>query len=172
MRCFSLQKSASNRTDLGYNFSSTSIASTSTIVFVPPTNNAEIKNNDIKNELASKNVDKDKSILGAPPKLDKKEIKNPRAKKGHSQKPKQKKQHFCYHYGTAVHTQPNCYKWLATQKSNNMIASGDQNQFPSSFTPLGDLLKALMFISNLNSFNSSPFLPDQGFAKWKGSFKV
>ena len=38
-----------------------------------------------------------------------------------------------------------------------MIASGNQNQFPSSFAPLGDLLKALMFLSNLNSFNSSPY---------------
>ena len=55
--------------------------STSTTVFVLPTNNVEIENNDVKNELASENIDKGKSILGAPPKLDKKEIKNPRAKK-------------------------------------------------------------------------------------------
>ena len=55
-----------------------------------------------------------KSILGAPPKLDKKEIKNPKAKKGNTQKPKQKKQHFFHHYGVARHTRPNCYKWLAT----------------------------------------------------------
>ena len=34
----SLQKSASDRTGLGYDFSSPSIASTSTTVFVPPTN--------------------------------------------------------------------------------------------------------------------------------------
>ena len=53
-----------------------------------------------------------------------------------------------------------------------MIASGDQNQLPSSFAPLGDLLKAFMFLSNLNDFNSSPLLPDQGFTKWKGSSKV
>ena len=53
-----------------------------------------------------------------------------------------------------------------------MIASGDQNQLPSSFTPLGDLHKALMFLSNLNGFNSSPSLPNQGFAKRKGSSKV
>ena len=53
-----------------------------------------------------------------------------------------------------------------------MIASRDQNQFPSSFAPLGDFLKAHMFLSNLNDFNSSPLLPDQGFAKWKGSSKV
>ena len=126
----------------------------------------------IKIELASENIDKGKSILGAPPKLDKKEIKNPRAKKGNTQKPKQKKQHFCHHCGVVGHTRPNYYKWLAIQKSNSMITSRDQNQFPSSFAPLGDLLKALMFLLNLNGFNSSPSLPDQGFAKRKGSSKV
>ena len=53
-----------------------------------------------------------------------------------------------------------------------MIALGDQNQFPSSFAHLGDLLKALMFLSNLNGFYSSLSPPDQGFAKQKGSSKV
>ena len=84
----SLQKSASDRTGSGYDFSSSSITSTSTTIFVSPTDNIETENNDVKNELDSKNVDKGKSILGAPPKLDKKEIKNPRAKKGNTQKPK------------------------------------------------------------------------------------
>ena len=97
----------------------------------------------------------------------KNETKNPRTKKGNSQKPKQKKQHFCHHCSLAEHTRPNCYKWLATQKSNNIIASEDQNQFPSSFAPLGDLFKTLIFLSNLNGFNSSPSPPDQGFAKGK-----
>ena len=160
-----LQKSTSDRISLGYDFSSPSIASTSATVFFPPTNNIEIENNNVKNELASENIDKDKSILGTPPKLDKKEIKNPKAKKGNSQKPKQKKQHFFHHCGATKHTQPNCYKWLATQKSNSMIASGDQNQLSSSFAPFRDLLKALMFLSNLDDFNSSPSPPDQGFAK-------
>ena len=168
----SLQKSTSDRTSLGYEFSSPSIASTSTTVFIPLANNVETKNNDVKNELVSENVNKGKSILGAPPKLDKKEIKNSRVKKGITQKPKQKKQHFCHHCGVVRHTQPNCYKWLATQKSNNMITLGDQNQFPSSFAPLGDLLKALMFLSNLNSFNSSSSPSNQGFAKRKDSSKV
>ena len=48
-----------------------------------------------------------------------------------------------------------------------MIMSGDQNQFPSTFAPLGDLLKALMFLLNLNDFNSSPSLLDQRFAQQK-----
>ena len=89
-----LQKSAFDRIGLGYDFSSSSIASASTSIFVPPANNNETKNNDNKNELATENIDKGKSILGAPPKLDKKEIKNPRAKKGNTQKPKQKKSAF------------------------------------------------------------------------------
>ena len=80
----SLQKSVFDRTGLGYDFSSPSIASTSTTIFVPPTNDIETKNNVVKNELASENIDKGKSILGAPPKLDKKEIKNPRAMKANS----------------------------------------------------------------------------------------
>ena len=83
----SLQKSAFDRTDLGYDFSSSSIASTNTIVFVPLANNIEIENNVVENELASEKINKGKSILEAPLKLDKKQIKNPRAKKGNSQKP-------------------------------------------------------------------------------------
>ena len=75
------QKSASDRTGLGYDFFSPSIASASTTVFVPPSNNFESKNDDVQNVLASENIDKGKSILGALPKQDKKEIKNPRAKK-------------------------------------------------------------------------------------------
>ena len=44
----SLQKSASNRTGLGYDLSSPIIASASTTVFVSPTNNAESKNINVK----------------------------------------------------------------------------------------------------------------------------
>ena len=80
----SLEKSASDWTGLGYDFSSSNIASTSTFVFVPLSNNVEIENNDVKIDLASENLDKGKSILGAPPKQDKKEAKNPRAKKANS----------------------------------------------------------------------------------------
>ena len=80
----SLQKSASDRTGLGYGFSSSNIASTSTTVFVPLDNNVEIENNNVKTDLASENLDKGKPILGAPPKQDKKEAKNPTAKKANS----------------------------------------------------------------------------------------
>ena len=64
---FNLQKSASDRTNLGYDFYSSSTTSISTTIFVPPANNIETENNDVQNELASENRDKSKSILGAPP---------------------------------------------------------------------------------------------------------
>ena len=84
----SIQKFALDQTGLGYGFFSSNTTSTSTTVFVPPINNVEIENNDVKTDLTSENLDKGKSILGAPPKQDKKEAKNPRAKKANSQKPK------------------------------------------------------------------------------------
>ena len=49
------QKSASDRIDLGYDFSSPSIASTSTTVFVSPANTVEFENNDVKTVLAYEN---------------------------------------------------------------------------------------------------------------------
>ena len=171
-KMLNFQKYSSDRTGLGYDFSFSNIASSSTTVFVSPTNNVNFENNDVKTDLASENIDKGKSILGAPAKLDKKETRNPRTKKRNNQKSKQKKQHLCQHCGASRHTRPNCYKWLATQQSNSMISFGNQNQFPSSFTHLGDLLKTLMFLLNLNSFNSSPSPSDQGFTKRKGSSKV
>ena len=73
----SLQKFVSDRMGLGYGFSSSNIAYTSTTVFVPLSNNVEIENNNVKTDLASENLDKGKSILGAPLKQDKKEAKNP-----------------------------------------------------------------------------------------------
>ena len=75
----SIQKSASDRTGLGYGLTSSNTASTNTTVFVPPASNTKIENTDAKISLASENLDKGKSILGAPPKLDKKVVKNPKA---------------------------------------------------------------------------------------------
>ena len=85
------QKFASDQIGLGYDFSSSNIASTSTTVFISPTNNVESENNDVKTVLFSENIDKGKSILGVSHKFDKKETKNLRAKKGNNQKSKQKK---------------------------------------------------------------------------------
>ena len=123
----SFQKSISDRTSLRYDFSSSNIASSSTTVFVLPANNVNSENKYVKTDLASENIDKDKSILEAPPKLEKIVTKNPRTKKGSNQKSKQKKQHLCHHCGATGRTRPNCYKWLATQQSNNMISSRNQN---------------------------------------------
>ena len=75
----SFQKFASDRTGLGYNFSSPNIAST---------NNVNSENNDCKTNIASENVNKGKSIFGAPSKLEKKETRNLRTKKGNNQKSK------------------------------------------------------------------------------------
>ena len=83
-KMLSIQKSASGRIGLGYDFPSSNISFTSATVFVPPSNNVKIENNNVKTDLASENLDKDKSILGAPPKLEKKNAKNPKAKKATS----------------------------------------------------------------------------------------
>ena len=85
-KMLSIQKFASNRIDLGHGLSSSNTAFTSTTVFVPPARNTETENTNVKISLASENLDKGKSILGAPSKLDKKDVKNPKAKKANSQK--------------------------------------------------------------------------------------
>ena len=77
----SFQKYSSDRTGLGYDFSSPNIASSSTTMFVSPSNNVNSENNECKTDITSENVDNGKSILGAPPKLEKKKTRNPRTKK-------------------------------------------------------------------------------------------
>ena len=72
----SFQKATFDKTGLGYNFSYPNIASSSTIVFVSPANNVNFEKNECKTEINSENVDNDKSILGAPPKVKKKETRN------------------------------------------------------------------------------------------------
>ena len=134
----SLQKAASDKTGLGYDFSSSNIASSSTIVFVSPANNINSENNECKTNVASENVDKGKSILGAPPKLEQKETRNLRTKKVNNKKSQPKKPHLCHHCGASGHTYPSCYKWLAIQHSNSTISSRNQNQFISSFASLGN----------------------------------
>ena len=107
-----LYKSASNGTGLGYELSNSSpnIAYSSKIVFVSPANDNDAENNEVKTEIASENLDKGKSIQGAPPKVEKKETRNPRNKKDNNKKSQPKKPHFCHHYGALRHTRSNCYK--------------------------------------------------------------
>ena len=71
---------------MGYDFSSPNIASSSTTMFVSPANNVNSESNETKTEIASENIDKSKSILGAPPKLEKKETRNPRTRKVNNKK--------------------------------------------------------------------------------------
>ena len=101
------------------------ISYSSTTVFVSAANNVNSKNNDVKTILASENIDKGKSILGAPPKVEKKETRNLRNKKVKNIKSQQKKPYFCHHYGALGQTHPNCYKWFATQQSNSMLSPGN-----------------------------------------------
>ena len=74
------QKATSNKTGLRYDHSlsscSTSSSALNNVVFVPPASNAKPKIIKSKIEIVSKDKhDKAKSILGAPPKFVKKEIK-------------------------------------------------------------------------------------------------
>ena len=102
---------------MGYELSNSShIASSSKTIFVSPTNNENLEKNETKTEIASENnLDKGKSILGAPPKIEKKETRNPKSNKAKNKKSQPKKPHFCHHCEVSGHTRPNCYKWLATQ---------------------------------------------------------
>ena len=72
---------------MGYKFSiSPNIASFSKTAFISPVNDDISKNVDTKTEIASENIDKDKSILVAPPKVEKKETRNSRTKKDNNKK--------------------------------------------------------------------------------------
>ena len=103
---------------MGYELSNSShIASSSRTVFVSHANNENLEKNETKIEIASENnLDKGKSILGAPPK----------SNKAKNKKSQPKKPHFCHQGGVSRHTRLNCYKWLATQQSNSVLSSGGQ----------------------------------------------
>ena len=82
----SFQKVAFEKTGLRYKFSSPNIASSSKIVFVSRSNDNDAENNEAKIEISSENLGKEKSILVAPPKVEKKETKNPRTKKDNNKR--------------------------------------------------------------------------------------
>ena len=92
--------------------------------------------------------DKGKSILGAPPKVVKKETKQ---NNHHStnKKSQPKKPHF-YHYCRAFeHTCPNCYKWLATQQSNNVSPLGAKINSNSLWPLLKNFLRLSYYSQTL-----------------------
>ena len=62
------------------------IASSSITMFVSFVDNVNSENNEFKTKIASENLDKGKSILGAPFKVERKEIRNPRTKKVNKKK--------------------------------------------------------------------------------------
>ena len=126
-KMLSFQKATSEKIGLGYDLSSPNITSSSTTMFVSPVNNVNSENNECKTKIASENIDKSKSILGAPPKVEKKKTRNPRTKKVNNKKSQPKKPHLYYHCGALGHTCSNCYKWLAAQQSNSMLSFGNQN---------------------------------------------
>ena len=72
----SFQKATSDKTELAYDFSSRNIVSLSTTVFVSHVDNVNYKNNEFRSKIASENLDKEEFILGAPPKVEKKETRN------------------------------------------------------------------------------------------------
>ena len=70
---------------MGYELSNSSyIASFSRTIFVLPADNVSFENNETKNEIASQNLDKGKSR--APPKIEKKETRNPKSNKAKNKK--------------------------------------------------------------------------------------
>ena len=60
-----LQKSAFDQTGSWCDFFSPIIVTSSSNVFVPPANNVEIENNDVKNELTSEDVDRKSTRLNS-----------------------------------------------------------------------------------------------------------
>ena len=111
-----VQKSELDKTGLEYDhsisFCSTSSNDLNRVIFVPLNNNDNSDNNEVTDK--TKNVSEDrsekgKSILGASPKVGKKETKQ---KNHHStnKKSQPKKSHFCHYCGASGHTHPNCYK--------------------------------------------------------------
>ena len=161
-----------DKTSLGYDpLSSCSTSSNvlNRVIFVPLAYNDNSKVTKTKTENVSKDKsDKGKSILGAPPKVGRKETKQ-NNHRSTNKKSQPKKPHFYHYCGAFGHTRHNCYKWLATQQSNSVSSLENQNQLQLSLAPLGELFKAVMLLSNFNGFNYPPYPSEQWFMSKKGS---
>ena len=83
---------------MGYKLSNSfDIASSSKTVFVSPANNENLEKNETKIEIAGENnLDKGKSILGAPLKIEMKETRNPKSNKAKNKMSQLKKPHFSF----------------------------------------------------------------------------
>ena len=167
-----VQKSAFDKIGLEYDHFLSSCSTSSNalnLIFIPPTNNenSEVTNPKTENVSEDKS-DKGKSILRAPLKVGKKEIKqnNHRSTNKKSQPKKPHFGHYCRAFG---HTRPNCYKWLTNQQSNSVSSLGNKNQLRLFLAPFGELLKAVMLLSNFNGLNSPPYPSKQRFMQKKGS---
>ena len=81
---------------MGYELSNSShIASSSKTIFVSPVNNENLEKNETKTQIVSEtNLDNGKSILGAPPKIEKKETRNPKSNKAKKKKSQPKSRIF------------------------------------------------------------------------------
>ena len=91
-----LQNSAFDKTGLGYELSNSfHIASSSKAVFVSPAKNENLEKNETQTEIASENnLDKGKSILGAPFMIKKKETRNRKSNKAKNKKSQPEKVAF------------------------------------------------------------------------------
>ena len=119
------QKDASDKTSLGYNHSlsscSTSSNALSRAIFVPPANNDNFEETEPKTENVSEGkLDKEKSILGALPKVIKKETK-PNNHHSTSKKSQQKKPHFCNCHGASGHNKYMIYDLIWSKNFNFFI---------------------------------------------------
>ena len=167
------QKSAFDKTGLEYDHSLSSCSTSSNtlnrVIFVLLANNDNFEVIDTKTENVSEDKsDKGKSILGAPSKVGKKEIKQ-NNHRSTNKKSQPKKPHFCHYCGASGHTRPKCYKWLSIQQSNSVSFFGNQNQLQLSLALFGELLKAVMLLFNFNGFNSPSYPSKQRFMQKKGS---
>ena len=113
-----VQKSASDKTGLGYDHSLSSCCTSSNalnkVIFILLANNENFEVTDPKTENMSEDKsDKGKFILEAPPKVGKEKTKQ-NNHRSTNKKSQPKKPYFCHYYGAFGHTRPNCYKCLAT----------------------------------------------------------
>ena len=113
-KMLNFQKSASNKIGLEYDHSLSSCSTSSNtlnrVIFVLLANNynSEVTNTKTENVSEDKS-DKGKSILGAHPKVGKKEIKQNNYRST-NKKSQLKKPHFCHYCGASGHTRLNFYK--------------------------------------------------------------